>query len=291
MGRDEGDLGRRPAHRRPDRAAPRRPDRLAPPHHQNSPGTTRQKRRRGDGGRWQPLSLSRQSHPRSLPPRRSPLIPLPRLRRRGRARPGAFPETIRPLQRGNRRIEKDPRAGGTMNFSLTTSGELLLRASWQAGILAVIIFVAQWLAASRISARWRYNLWMLVVLRLLLPIVPSTQWSVHNWIALPKKSPQQIPQQAQPIADLSVIALESAAEPIPLQPSPPRLISKPPPKTWRDYAIPAACLLWLAGFSFFFLRTLTATARLRKQSRQFQPVTAPQILNLLDTARQRMRIR
>ena len=49
-----------------------------------------------------------------------------------------------------------------MNFSLTTSGELLLRASWQAGILAVIIFVAQWLAASRISARWRYYLWMLI---------------------------------------------------------------------------------------------------------------------------------
>src|SRR3954465_14072328 len=127
-----------------------------------------------------------------------------------------------------------------MNSSLTAAGELLLRASWQAGILAIIILLLQWLAASRISARWRYNLWMLVVLRLLLPIVPSTQWSVHNWIALPQKSPQQIPQQVQPIAaDLSMVVLETAPEPILLQPSPPRVIPRPPPKTWRDYVIPA----------------------------------------------------
>ena len=126
-----------------------------------------------------------------------------------------------------------------MNASLTSIGELLLRASWQAGVLALIIFTIQWIAGPRLGARWRYNLWMLVVLRLLLPVVPSTQWSVHNWIALPKKSPQQIPQQAQPIhADLSVVVLDSA--PIPLQSPLPRIIPPPASKTWRDYAVPAA---------------------------------------------------
>ena len=119
-----------------------------------------------------------------------------------------------------------------MNFSLTSTGELLLRASWQAAVLAIIIFLAQWLAGSRISARWRYNLWMLVVLRVLLPVVPSTHWSVHNWIALPKKSPPQLPRQAAPVnANLSVVVLDSAPVAIqaPMQPITP----KPPPKTWR----------------------------------------------------------
>src|SRR5207237_9444322 len=131
-----------------------------------------------------------------------------------------------------------------MNASLTSIGELLLRASWQAGVLALIIFTIQWLAGPRLGARWRYNLWMLVVLRLLLPVVPSTQWSVHNWIALPKKSPQQIPQQAQAIhTEFSVVVLDSA--PIPFQSPPPRLVPALASKTWRESASPAAWMLWL----------------------------------------------
>ena len=84
-----------------------------------------------------------------------------------------------------------------MNVSLINIGEWLLRASWQAGVLAIVILVVQWLAGSRLSARWRDNLWMLVVLRLLLPVVPAAQWSVHNWIALPEKQAATTPAQVQ----------------------------------------------------------------------------------------------
>jgi beta-lactamase regulating signal transducer with metallopeptidase domain len=176
-----------------------------------------------------------------------------------------------------------------MNFSLSNAGELFLRASWQAGVLALLIFAAQSLAASRISARWRYNLWMLVVLRLLLPVVPATQWSVHNWIAIPSKSQQPLPTQSKPLhAELSVVVLE--AHTIPIQSQPPISIPPKPPKTWRDVAIPAAWTLWLAGFSFFFIRTLRATLKLSRQSHHFIPITDPHIVQLLDTARQRLRI-
>src|SRR5436190_5486605 len=167
-----------------------------------------------------------------------------------------------------------------MNLSLTGVGEWLLRASWQAGVLAILILMIQWLAGSRLSARWRYNLWMLVVLRLLLPVVPSTHWSVHNWIALKDKAPQSIPQQVQPVdAHLSLVILDS--QPLEIQPSPPRIIPPKPQKTWRNYTIPAAWLLWLVGFSIFFIRTLLATLRLSKQSRQFSPITDLQILHIL----------
>src|ERR1051325_6353759 len=175
-----------------------------------------------------------------------------------------------------------------MNSTLSSAGELLLRASWQAAVLALIIFAAQWLAASRISARWRYNLWMLVVLRLLLPVVPSTHWSVHNWIALPDKSAPKISKPQAIDADLSVVVLDTA--PLALQPTIQPIIPKPPPKTWRTYAVPAAWSLWLAGFSFFFLRTLLATTKLKSQSRHFTRITDPQALQILNQARQRMRI-
>ena len=38
-----------------------------------------------------------------------------------------------------------------MNASLTSIGELLLRASWQAGVLALIIFTIQWIAGPRLG--------------------------------------------------------------------------------------------------------------------------------------------
>src|SRR5882672_3297171 len=178
-----------------------------------------------------------------------------------------------------------------MNLSLTSAGEWLLRASWQAGVLAILIFAVQWIAGSRLSARWRYNLWMLVVLRLLLPAVPASQWSVYNFISIPNKPVQAQPQKIErPLdAKLSVVALE--ADLIPALPAVLRAIPTEPRKSWRDYAIPAAWLLWLAGFSFFFLRTVIATAKLTMQSRQFSPINDPQILQILDNARQRMRIR
>ncbi|HEV8293456.1 MAG TPA: M56 family metallopeptidase, partial [Tepidisphaeraceae bacterium] len=178
-----------------------------------------------------------------------------------------------------------------MNVSLTTAGEWLLRSSLQAGVLATIVFAVQWLAGSRLSARWRYNLWMLVVVRLLLPAVPASQWSVHNLLNLPAQSSQPPPQKIdqQPKAELSVVVL--SADPLPIQLATPAIIPSQPQKSWRDYAIPSAWLLWLVGFSFFLLRTLLATAKLAIQSRHFTSITDPQILQILDDARRRMRIR
>src|SRR5258705_12906532 len=74
-----------------------------------------------------------------------------------------------------------------MNIFLTTAADWLLRASWQAAILALLILLISWLFASRLSAAMRYNLWMLVILRLLLPALPTSKLSIHNLLSLPQK--------------------------------------------------------------------------------------------------------
>src|SRR5205814_5258917 len=163
-----------------------------------------------------------------------------------------------------------------MNFSLTGVGEWLLRASWQAGVLAILILVIQWIAGSRLSARWRYNLWMLVVLRLVLPAVPATHWSVHNWIALPHKTVPALPNRVEKAVDAKFEGVVLQSEPILVPTAAPRVISVEPQKSWKDYAIPAARILWLSGFVFFLLRTFIATAKLMMQSRRFSAVTDPQ---------------
>jgi beta-lactamase regulating signal transducer with metallopeptidase domain len=56
----------------------------------------------------------------------------------------------------------------------------LWRASWQDSLLIVLVLLAQVVLRRRLSAGWRSTLWVLVIVRLSLPVTPSSQWSVFN---------------------------------------------------------------------------------------------------------------
>ena len=56
----------------------------------------------------------------------------------------------------------------------------LWRASWQASLLALVVLVAQRLLGARLGGRGRFALWAVVVVRLLLPVLPESRFSVFN---------------------------------------------------------------------------------------------------------------
>lgn len=56
----------------------------------------------------------------------------------------------------------------------------LWRASWQASVLVVLVLLVQGLMRHRLTPAWRSALWLLVVARLLLPITPSSPWSLFH---------------------------------------------------------------------------------------------------------------
>src|SRR5690349_4094584 len=70
---------------------------------------------------------------------------------------------------------------------LVDAGGAVWRASWQASVLAVLVLAVQLMLGNRLPARWRHAMWMLVLLRLALPVVPSSPMSVFN--LAPKKAP------------------------------------------------------------------------------------------------------
>ena len=57
-------------------------------------------------------------------------------------------------------------------------------------VLALLVIFVQALFARRLAARWRYNLWLLVLLRLLLPVTPAARFSVFN---VARDLPQRLP--------------------------------------------------------------------------------------------------
>jgi len=56
----------------------------------------------------------------------------------------------------------------------------LLVTSLQASILVVLVLGIQAALGRWLNPRIRYALWAIVVLRLLIPVVPASSWSVFN---------------------------------------------------------------------------------------------------------------
>jgi beta-lactamase regulating signal transducer with metallopeptidase domain len=56
----------------------------------------------------------------------------------------------------------------------------LLQTSWQAAVVAGLILLAQVLLRKRLSPAWRHGLWFLLLVRLLMPMTPSSGVSVFN---------------------------------------------------------------------------------------------------------------
>lgn len=60
----------------------------------------------------------------------------------------------------------------------------VIRGSFMAGIMIVLVLMLQFLLKNKIEARWRYWLWFPVVIRLLLPWAPESSLSLYNVLSL-----------------------------------------------------------------------------------------------------------
>src|SRR5688572_21745701 len=83
-----------------------------------------------------------------------------------------------------------------MNVGATLQGsfEVMLEASFSAAILAVIVALVQLLLRGRLSPAWRFALWTPVLLRLFVPVLPESAFSLFNaprWYASWKTEPHE----------------------------------------------------------------------------------------------------
>ncbi len=62
--------------------------------------------------------------------------------------------------------------------------EGVLRSSCQAAVLIGLVLLLQWLFGRQLAPRWRYALWLLVLVRLTLPISSRSPCSLYNLASL-----------------------------------------------------------------------------------------------------------
>jgi beta-lactamase regulating signal transducer with metallopeptidase domain len=86
----------------------------------------------------------------------------------------------------------------------------LLKASWQAAVLVLLVLAAQWAFGRRLSPRWRYGLWLLVVARLALPWTIPSSFSVFNFVSYPEAVAAATAVFSGVHASLSTVARDSS---------------------------------------------------------------------------------
>lgn len=200
-------------------------------------------------------------------------------------------------------------------------GQAIWRASWQAAILAVLVALLLWCLGERLAPRWRFLLWGVVLMRLLLVATPGSPWSMFHlarWNseatarpilphdAEPKLAPVPLWYESSSVPNTrderpeASRAVESAPE---LSLTPPAVPARKPiaashattqsttPVENRFYIRSITRILssiWVAGCLLFGLRLLLMALVLRRRLSACRPVTDAAVLDVLETCRRRI---
>lgn len=176
------------------------------------------------------------------------------------------------------------------------------RTSLEAGIMVLLVLVANWLFQRQLTPRWRCALWLLVATRLLLPFSPSSAISVFN--LLPRTSHLEF---AGPVQMTTVVSAR-ADRPMPFAPS----AQENKPNTGRRTAggdRPLAAMapkaaksgfawswpififsIWLAGVLVLTKHVLASSLRLWRHSTPLQPALQTLVTPLLRECCERLQI-
>jgi beta-lactamase regulating signal transducer with metallopeptidase domain len=165
----------------------------------------------------------------------------------------------------------------------------LLKASWQAAVLILLVLAVQWAFGRRLSPRWRYGLWLLVVVRLALPWTIPSSVSVFNLLSLPKASaavatlrakaePQGTPAPRAAAVPAAQPENTSAAKPVDTAPG-------------FRVSLSQVLLAWAVGALALAVCLVITHYRLWRRVTPRRPLIDARVLNLLEDCKQLMGLR
>ena len=181
----------------------------------------------------------------------------------------------------------------------------LLSTSLQAGVLVCLVLLVQRLLGGRLSPRWRWALWLLVVARLVMPWTPESPVSIFNL-------PRLFLHGRQPV-EAAIPAVRTVEErhaftPAPDVPAPPpyevsAAASTAPPPAVAAHApsVPAhnisispwnaLILLWLSGFLGLSAVVIVQGISLSRAVRRGRRITEKSALDVLERSKAILGIR
>ncbi|HLH54074.1 MAG TPA: M56 family metallopeptidase [Verrucomicrobiae bacterium] len=154
----------------------------------------------------------------------------------------------------------------------------LWRASWEASVMVLLVWLLQVLLRRQLTPRWRHGLWALVVLRLALPCSVRSPISLFSW--LESESPAAVTTASADTGPLGAKRSDLTASVI--------------PKVGLMAKVSAGRVLrwaWLAGALTLPLCLLIGNYRLGRKVRAQRLVTDGAVLSLLEDCKKEMGVR
>jgi beta-lactamase regulating signal transducer with metallopeptidase domain len=174
----------------------------------------------------------------------------------------------------------------------------VLQTTWQAAVLAGLILLAQCLLRKRLSAGWRYGLWLLLVARLLMPATPQSALSIFNLVRSKPSKPFETRRYFSPGPKSPYVAVNSfngspspsiSTTPVELPPLlPPPGVTIIPRRTLDWFGV--AFCSWLAGVCFFGARLVWTNGRFRSRIGGHQPISDEAVTRLFEECRAALKI-
>ena len=166
----------------------------------------------------------------------------------------------------------------------------LFKASWQAAVLIVLVLGAQLILGRRLNPRWRYGLWLLVLIRLSLPWTAPSPVSLFNYLRFSGGAAVTATGQAAPGVENRAAAPApasvtdaGAAEGPGLEPA----AAAPPLGANLGWVL----WLWSAGALLLALCLAATHYRIWKRVTRCRPLVNAPVLNLLEDCKQLMGVR
>jgi beta-lactamase regulating signal transducer with metallopeptidase domain len=160
--------------------------------------------------------------------------------------------------------------------------EWLFRASWHAGVMIVLVLALQWAFGRRLSPRWRYAMWLLVVLRLALPWTIPSPVSVFNLV--------NFPRHATPvIQDVEVVEAQDSS--VSESGTVTSEISESTGLVGRGFDMSLLLWIWAAGAVSLAGYLSYNQYRMSRKVTYRRPLIDARVMNLLEDCKQLMGVR
>lgn len=175
-----------------------------------------------------------------------------------------------------------------MNASLESALSFVLnglwRASWQASILAIVVLILQKILGKRLGGRGRFALWAIVLMRLLIPVLPESRFSVFNLMHR-SKQPVAAPVAVEPEHEIPIIVIgPHSAKPQAAVEVP---VFQKHTIRWSTWIFAA----WFAGVLTLALRVAQICWELSLTVRSLAVVTDPDLLRVVESCAKTLHLR
>lgn len=158
----------------------------------------------------------------------------------------------------------------------------ILQASVYAGIVGLVIILIKLLLKNKLSARWHYLLWMVLVLKLLVPFGPESAVSLFNTVPeIPQQNISNIAYQMEQQYETSL----GTDMPLPYMAPTQQQV-----EAYKTAALAESLLpyVWAAGAALMAMWLIFTCFSLHKKLRLGLPVTDKRVIHIFDACKYKM---